>query len=53
MTYPVKFRQQVLSLREREGLTIEQVAARFEVGKASVMRWLIRLESYPHGPPPA
>ena len=29
MTYPVKLRQQVLSLREREGLTIEQAATRF------------------------
>ncbi len=29
MTYPLKFRQQVLTIREKEGLTIAEVAARF------------------------
>ena len=50
MTYPLKFRQQVLSIREKEGLSIEQTAVRFGVGKASVMRWLVRLVPRPHGP---
>ena len=40
MTYPLKFRQKVLSVRAREGLTIAQAAARFDIGVASVVRWL-------------
>jgi len=44
MTYPVKFRQHVLSVREKDGLTIAETAARFCVGQASVARWLQHLE---------
>ncbi len=44
MTYSVDFRKQVLRVREKEGLSVEGVAIRFGVGKASVMRWLIELE---------
>ena len=40
MTYPLKFRQKVLGVRAREGLTIAQVAARFDISVASVVRWL-------------
>ena len=40
MTYPISFRRKVLSVREKEGLTIAQVAKRFGVGVASVMRWI-------------
>lgn len=40
MTYPSSFRRKVLSVREKEGLTIAQVAARFCVGIASVTRWV-------------
>ena len=40
MTYPFQFRQKVLEMRASEGLTIAQVAARFGVGVASVVRWL-------------
>ena len=40
MTYPILFRSKVLSVREKEGLTIAQVAARFCVGIASVTRWV-------------
>jgi transposase len=40
MTYPLSFRRKVLSVRERENLTIAEVAARFCVGIASVTRWL-------------
>lgn len=40
MTYSSDFRRKVLSVREKEGLTIAQVAARFCVGVASVVRWL-------------
>jgi transposase len=40
MTYPTSFRRKVLSVREKEGLTIAQVAKRFCVGVASVTRWI-------------
>ena len=40
MTYSSDFRRKVLSVREKEGLTIAEVAARFCVGVASVTRWL-------------
>jgi transposase len=44
MTYSIDFRKKVLKVREKEGLSVEGVAIRFGVGKASVMRWLIELE---------
>ncbi|CAM4456902.1 MAG: hypothetical protein LEGION0403_FIIPPAGN_02782 [Legionella sp.] len=44
MTYSLDFRKKVLKVRAAEGLSIEEVAIRFGVGKASVMRWLIHLE---------
>lgn len=40
MTYSSDFRRKVLSVREKENLTIAQVAARFCVGVASVVRWI-------------
>ncbi|SDW80130.1 IS630 transposase-related protein [Nitrosomonas communis] len=40
MTYPISFRRKVLSVREKENLLIAQVAQRFCVGVASVMRWI-------------
>ena len=46
MTYSIDFRRKVLSVREKEGLTIAQVAARFGVGVASVTRWIKRVD--PH-----
>jgi transposase len=44
MTYSLDFRRKVLSVREKEGLTIADVAARFCVGVATVVRWLQRVE---------
>ena len=44
MTYSLDFRRKVLSVREKEGLTIAQVAERFDVGVASATRWLDRIE---------
>ena len=44
MTYSLDFRKKVLQIRADEGLSIEKVAIRFGVGKASVMRWLIDIE---------
>ncbi|WP_139225311.1 hypothetical protein [Nitrosomonas sp. Nm34] len=36
MAYSLDFRRKVLSVRKKEGLTIAEVAARFDVGVASV-----------------
>lgn len=44
MTYSLDFRRKVVTVREKEGLTIAEVAARFCVGIASVVRWLDRIE---------
>ena len=40
MTYSYDFRRKLLSVRDKENLTIAQVAARFCVGVASVTRWI-------------
>lgn len=39
MTYPAQFRQKLISVMEREKLTIDKAAIRFDVGSASVSRW--------------
>ena len=39
MTYSVDYRLKVLSVKEKEKLSFAQVAKRFEVGVASVVRW--------------
>ena len=44
MTYSVDFRRRVLSIRKKEELTLEQTSQRFGVGRASLCRWLKRLE---------
>jgi len=44
MTYPLKFRQHVLELREREGLSYEETAKRFGIGQASLIRWVKKIE---------
>ena len=44
MTYSVDFRRHVLSIRKKEGLSLEQTSERFGVGRASLCRWLRRLE---------
>jgi transposase len=46
MTYSLDYRRKVLSVREKEGLTIAEVAERFCVGVATIVRWLQRIE--PH-----
>ena len=46
MTYSVDFRCKVLFYREMHGLTILEVSSHFEVGIASVTRWLKRLEPF-------
>jgi len=49
MTYSKDFRSKVLSVREKEGLTIAEVAERFGVGIASVVRWIKNIEQKPQG----
>ena len=39
MTYSLDFRKKILLVRKRDKLTFEQVADRFCVGVASVVRW--------------
>ena len=39
MAYPEKFRRKLLAVMEKEELTIEEGAKRFDVGTASVSRW--------------
>lgn len=46
MTYPIEFRLKVLSVKESESLTISEIAQRFDVGIATIVRWLKRVE--PH-----
>lgn len=40
MTYSVKFRKHVLATRENEDLTIIETSKRFNIGLASIVRWL-------------
>ena len=44
MTYSRDFRQQVLQIREKEDLSMQEAAERFGVGVASVMRWSKTIE---------
>ena len=48
MTYSLDFRKKVLSVRESESLTFAEVASRFCVGVASVVRWSRRIDSKKH-----
>ena len=45
MSYSLDFRQKVLSVRAIDKLTLEETAKRFNVGIASISRWLKRIES--------
>ncbi|MBX3630903.1 MAG: IS630 transposase-related protein [Nitrosomonas sp.] len=49
MAYSLDFRRKVLSVRKREGLTIAEVADRFDVGVASVTRWIKNVDRKPQG----
>lgn len=44
MTYSIDFRRKVLSVQAKEGLTNAEVANRFNVGVASIVRWRGKLE---------
>lgn len=43
MTYSVDFRKKVLSIRNRDKLSLEEAAQRFGVGKATIGRWCKQL----------
>ena len=47
--YSLDFRRKVLSVREKNGLTIAEIASRFGVGVASVVRWIKHVERKPPG----
>lgn len=49
MTYSLDFRRKVLSVRDKENLTISEVASRFDIGVASVVRWLKEITPRSHG----
>lgn len=38
-----------MSVRKKEGLTLTGATTRFDVGRASVVRWLKNVERHPHG----
>lgn len=42
--YSLDFRRKVLRVKEKEGLTVRETGKRFDVGAATVMRWLKRIE---------
>jgi len=44
MTYSIDLRKKVLEVKEKEKLSYKEVARRFSVGIASVVRWSKRLE---------
>ena len=45
MTYSTDFRRKVLEVKEEENLTIAEVATRFKIAVASVVRWSKVLEA--------
>ena len=45
MTYSTDFRERVLKVRQEENLTIAEVAKRFQIAIASVVRWNKVLEA--------
>lgn len=45
MTYSLDFRQKVLKVKAEEGLTFEETAKRFRVGKNSIFLWSKNIEA--------
>mgnify|MGYP000134892872 CR=1 FL=1 len=44
MTYSAQFRKKLLGVMEKEKLTLEEAAKRFDVGSASISRWKLNPE---------
>ncbi len=49
MAYSRDFRRKVLAVKTKLKLTIAEAAARFDVGSASVVRWIKTVERKPQG----
>lgn len=45
MTYSIDFRKKVLETRAKEKLSLTEISIRFRIGRASVVRWIARIES--------
>jgi hypothetical protein len=52
MTYRLKFRKHVFSVKHRERLTLAQTAQRFSIGVATLTRWAKRIEPIVHAKRP-
>ena len=44
MTYSIDFRKKVLAIKEKEKLTYDEAAKRFQIGKTTLVRWHKKLE---------
>ena len=44
MTYSLDFRKKVLAIKEKEKLTYDETAKRFQIGKTTLVRWHTKLE---------
>lgn len=44
MTYSIDFRKKVLEIKEKERLTQEETAKRFQIGKTTLIRWHKKIE---------
>ena len=44
MTYSLELRQHIFKVKQKEGLTFEETAARFHVSARTLFRWEQRLE---------
>ena len=44
MGYTLDFRKKVLEVRKKKKLSIAETAKRFDIGKASIIRWSKRIE---------
>jgi transposase len=44
MTYPLKFREKVFSVKEKQGLTFEQTSERFDIPIRTLFRWTNQLK---------
>ena len=49
MTYSLSYRKKVLEIREQEKLTIDQTAKRFNIGVASIVRWIADIQPKQQG----
>lgn len=42
--YPLKFREKVLEIKERDKLSFEEIGKRFDVHPRTVQRWSVRIK---------